>query len=154
MEFEEELEQAENISAKKDNLLKSKRKSVQSVDHSVRRRAPFRFPKKKRDIYVNNKTSFQAYLKKCEKLLDSNVNEVIIHGLGGAISKACNLALRIKEIHCNTLDLDIKTSSVSLIDDLEPKNDEADYDVNERVNSAIHIRVFRTALIGPLRFQK
>ena len=54
-------------------------------------------------------------MKQCEKILESNNDEVIIHGLGKAINRACELALRIQKIHHGTLGLDIKTSSVKLI---------------------------------------
>lgn len=57
----------------------------------------------------------QAQLRKCEKLLDADEPEIVIHGLGAAITKACELALKIKEIHHGTIDLDVNTSTVDLI---------------------------------------
>lgn len=51
---------------------------------------------------------------KCEKLFDKGASELIIHGLGAAVYKATNLALRLKEIHHGCLDFDIKTSTVQL----------------------------------------
>lgn len=57
----------------------------------------------------------KAQLKKCEKLFNIGISEIIIHGLGAAIKRACNLALQLKEIHHNSLDLDIKTSTEELI---------------------------------------
>jgi len=56
----------------------------------------------------------KRYLRKCEKRFDKGASELIIHGLGAAVFKAVNLALRLKEIHHGTLDLDIKTSTVTL----------------------------------------
>lgn len=56
----------------------------------------------------------KALLKKCEKLLDSDEKEITIHGLGRAISRACNLAQNLREIHHDTLELDIKSSTVLL----------------------------------------
>jgi hypothetical protein len=47
--------------------------------------------------------------------LDSDTKEVILHGLGAAINRTCNLALYLQKIHCDTLEFDIKTSSVNLI---------------------------------------
>ncbi|XP_071632124.1 ribonuclease P protein subunit p20-like isoform X3 [Temnothorax longispinosus] len=83
--------------------------------HALRKRQPFKFSRSDRDIYVNNKTPFKGQLYKCEKLFDKGASELVIHGLGAAVCKAASLALRLKEIHHETLDLDIKTSTVDLI---------------------------------------
>lgn len=40
-----------------------------------------------------------------------------------------------------------KTFSTTLIDDLEPAIDDADYEVQKRFNSALRIRVFRSDLM-------
>jgi ribonuclease P/MRP protein subunit RPP20 len=56
----------------------------------------------------------KGQLYKCEKFFDKGASELIIHGLGAAVYKACNLALRLKEIHYGTLEFDIKTSTVTL----------------------------------------
>lgn len=120
---------------------------------------------------------FQAQLYKCEKRLDNGASELIIHGLGAAIYKATNLALRLKEIHYGCLDFDIKTSTMQLngmfaciyigqdqvlieisfgtdtsfvTDKLESLNDKMDSEIN-RQNSAIHIRVFRKIPVTVLR---
>ncbi|XP_011495986.1 PREDICTED: ribonuclease P protein subunit p20 [Ceratosolen solmsi marchali] len=135
---------------KKKNLNQSKKKLITSNDHILKKRKPLRFHKKKNDIYVNNKTNFKVYLKICEKYLHDS-KEVTLHGLGATINRVCNLALYLKKIHCDTLDLDIKTSSINLVDDLEPNKDDADYKINQRLNSAIHIRVFPIELVKPLR---
>ncbi|KAL2727950.1 ribonuclease P protein subunit p20-like [Vespula maculifrons] len=133
------------------NKIKSEKSNVQhnitktllsSGNYMLRKRQP-RLIREKRDIYVTNKTDFKAQLKKCEKLFNIGVSEIIIHGLGAAIKRACNLALQLKEIHHNSLDFDIKTSTEELIDDFEPLNDDYDYEMKIRRNSAIHIRVFR-----------
>ncbi|XP_015601320.1 ribonuclease P protein subunit p20 isoform X1 [Cephus cinctus] len=129
-----------------------KNRPLTDSKHILRKRLPVCQPKRNKDIYVTNKTSFKAQLNKCEKLLDAGEPEVIIHGLGAAINRACNLALQLKENHHGTVDLDINTSTVDIIDDFEPLTDDADYEVNNRQNSAIHIRVFRTALIGTLKY--
>lgn len=54
-------------------------------------------------------------MKRCEKLLSNGTSEVIIHGLGSAVHRACNLALQLKEIHYGGVELDIKTSTTSII---------------------------------------
>jgi len=125
----------------------------------------------------------KAQLYKCEKFFDKGESELIIHGLGAAVYKACNLALRLKEIHYGTLELDIKTSTVTLtgkymfsyiyikfiqfiqfinlykiliiyllfIDELETLDDDAEDKINNRQNSAIHIRIFRILPVSKLR---
>ncbi|XP_015513317.1 ribonuclease P protein subunit p20 isoform X1 [Neodiprion pinetum] len=124
----------------------SKIKLRPTYEHVIRKRLPPRLPKSDKDFYITNKTNFKAQLNKCEKLLDSGEQEIVIHALGAAVSRACNLALQLKENHHGTVDLDINTSTVDITDDFEPITDDADYEVNQRQNSAIHIRVFRTAL--------
>lgn len=57
---------------------------------------------------------FKGQLYKCEKLFDEGKAELIIHGLGAAVYKASQLALQLKEIHYETLDLDVKTCTVTL----------------------------------------
>lgn len=58
---------------------------------------------------------YKAQLKRCEKLLESGEPELIIHGLGAAVNRACNLALQLKGNHCGTLELDINTATTDLI---------------------------------------
>ncbi|XP_077273569.1 ribonuclease P protein subunit p20 [Temnothorax americanus] len=119
--------------------------------HALRKRQPFKFSRSDRDIYVNNKTPFKGQLYKCEKLFDKGASELVIHGLGAAVCKAASLALRLKEIHHETLDLDIKTSTVDLVDNLEALTDDVDDEINNRQNSAIHIRIVRRVPVAVLR---
>lgn len=56
----------------------------------------------------------QCQLKRCEKIFDAGFSEVIIHGLGAAIHRACELALYLQKIHHQNLELDVKTSTVDL----------------------------------------
>lgn len=141
--------------SKERNVVRSKRKRLEKTDYLLRKRRPFGSGKKEgRDILITSKTPFKAQLKKCEKLLDNGASEIIIHGLGAAIRKACSLALRLKELHSKGIDLDVKTDTVSIIDDFEPRHDDADYQVNNRCNSAVRIRVFRTFAIGGLKYRE
>lgn len=125
----------------KNNLLNSK--------YILRKNEVLKVPKNGRDIYVNNRIPLKGYLRKCEKLFDKGASELIIHGLGAVVFKAVNLALRLKEIHHGTLDLDIKTSTVILKDNLTTL-DGANCEIN-RQNSGIHIRVFRRVPFAVLR---
>ena len=73
--------------------------------------------------------------------MESN-NEIFIHGLGHAINRAANMALTLKTNSKGTLELATHTSTVELLDDLEPQNDDHEPEVLGRHNSAIHIKVF------------
>nr|XP_034191191.1 ribonuclease P protein subunit p20 [Osmia lignaria] len=150
-----ECSELKNSFSKERNVLKEKHKKLLSCDYSVKKREPFGLKRQTgKDILITNKTNFKAQLKKCERLFDNGTPEIIIHGLGAAIHRACNLALQLKEIHYNGIELDIKTATTSIIDDFEPLNDEADYETVNRNNSAIHIRVFRKFSIGSLKYQE
>ncbi|KAF3428865.1 hypothetical protein E2986_08745 [Frieseomelitta varia] len=133
-----------------------KRKKLLFSNYNIRKRQPFdtRKKRKNKDIYVTNNTNFKAQLRICEKDLSNGASEVIIHGLGAAIERACRLALQLKENHYNTVELDIKTSTVPIIDDLEPVDDNGDYVTINRNNSAVHIRVFRKFSLGTLKYQE
>ncbi|XP_012270585.1 ribonuclease P protein subunit p20 [Orussus abietinus] len=131
---------------------KQKRKEYPKTQYLCKKKYSIVQPKRKKDIYVTKKTNFKAQLSKCEKLLDAGESEIIIHGLGTAVNRACHLALQLKENHHGTVDIDVNTSTVELIDEFEPLTDDVDYEVNNRHSSAIHIRVFRKALLGTLKY--
>ena len=46
-----------------------------------------------------------------------------MHGLGSAIHRAINLALQLEETSSHSLILSVTTSTVQLVDDLEPVDD-------------------------------
>ncbi|XP_076643483.1 ribonuclease P protein subunit p20 isoform X1 [Halictus rubicundus] len=139
--------------SKERNAPRTKRRKLLSSDYSIKKRQPFSLSRKRnKDIFVTNKTNFKAQLKICEKLLNHGAHEVIVHGLGAAVLRACNLALQLKEIHHGGIDLDIKTFTTSVIDDFEPLHDSADYETISRNNSAICIRVFRKFSVGNLKY--
>ncbi|XP_078049953.1 ribonuclease P protein subunit p20 [Augochlora pura] len=132
-----------------------KRRKLLSSDYTIKKRQPFGLLRKRdKDIFVTNKTNIKAQLKICEKLLNSDACEVIIHGLGAAVLRACNLVLQLKEIHYGGIELDVKTSTTSIIDDFEPLHDNADYETINRNNSAIHVRVFRKFSVGKLKYHE
>ncbi|XP_017892689.1 ribonuclease P protein subunit p20 [Ceratina calcarata] len=132
-----------------------KRKKLLSSDYVIKKRQPFGTASKRiKDVFVTNKTNFKAQLKKCEKLLNNGMSEVIIHGLGAAVTRACNLALQLREAHYGGIELDIKTSTVSIIDDFEPLNDNLDYETINRNNSAVHIRAFRKFSVSSLKYHE
>uniref|UniRef100_A0A8D0VHE2 Ribonuclease P protein subunit p20 n=3 Tax=Sus scrofa TaxID=9823 RepID=A0A8D0VHE2_PIG len=119
------------------------------VEYTLRKRLPHRLPRRPNDIYVNMKTDFKAQLARCQKLLDGGVRgqnactEIYIHGLGLAINRAINIALQLQAGSFGSLQVAANTSTVELVDELEPETDTREPLTRIRNNSAIHIRVFR-----------
>ncbi|XP_041635600.1 ribonuclease P protein subunit p20 [Cheilinus undulatus] len=115
------------------------------VEYTLRKRLPRKLPKRRNDVYVNMKTDFRAQLARCQKLLESGGHrEICVHGLGLAINRAINIALQLQASSQGVLQLAANTSTVELVDDLEPEDpDEAGEPMTRtRNNSAIHIKVF------------
>ena len=44
---------------------------------------------------------------------------VYVHGLGAAVSRALNVALAIKQNNCGSVDFDVRTATVNLVDDID-----------------------------------
>eukprot|EP00061_Rhincodon_typus_P015680 g43487.t1 len=98
---------------------------MDQVEYTLRKRLPRKLPKRKNDIYVNMKTDFKAQLARCQKMLDSGCfSEICIHGLGLAINRAINIALQLQGGSFGSLQIAANTSTVELVDDLEPEVDE------------------------------
>lgn len=115
---------------------------IDNEEYLLKKRLPHRLPKRRNDVYLSRKTNFHAQLARCRKLLDQ-FNEVFIHGLGVAVNRAINLALQLKEGGLGTVDVSTYTSTVELVDDLEPENDDLEPESRTRHNSAVHLHVFR-----------
>ncbi|CAI8051256.1 Ribonuclease P protein subunit p20 [Geodia barretti] len=109
-----------------------------------RKRPPKRLSQRPNDIYVNRNSDFSGQLARSHKLLDQGAQELFIHGLGAAIHRAINLALQLKETSSHSLEVSCTTSTVELVDDLEPLDDESDFKTQTRPSSAIHIRLYKT----------
>ncbi|CAH0380925.1 unnamed protein product [Bemisia tabaci] len=114
------------------------------MDHARKKRPPPRGEKKENEFYVTNKSDFKGQLSKCEKLLSSENSFVILHGLGHAVLRTISLALELQRTHYDTLEIHVNTSTIDLVDDLEPLNDESEYEVQTRQNSAVHILIKST----------
>ncbi|KAK0133704.1 Ribonuclease P protein subunit p20 [Merluccius polli] len=117
------------------------------VEYTLRKRLPRKLPKRRNDVYVNMKTDFRAQLARCQKLLEGGGGgghrEICVHGLGLAINRAINIALQLQASSQGALQLAANTSTVELVDDLEPDDpDEATGEplTRTRNNSAIHIK--------------
>lgn len=120
----------------------------------LRKRLPHSMPKRKNDLYVTRKTCFAAQQKRCHKLLYSDYNEIFIHGLGAAIPRAMNLALQLKMEGHGSLEVSCHTDTVYLVDDLEYEESETNplsgqVRSQKRLNSAVHIRVYRPVVPLP-----
>ncbi|XP_014612750.1 PREDICTED: ribonuclease P protein subunit p20-like isoform X1 [Polistes canadensis] len=120
-----------------------------------RKRQPTRLNyQTKLHVCVTKRTSFKTQLEKCKKLFNTGSSEIVIHGLGAAVERTCNLALQLKEIYHNILELDVKTATVKLMDDIKQHNDDHNGEMNFRRNSAIHIRIFRKEPVGIISTKK
>uniref|UniRef100_A0A1B6EPU9 Ribonuclease P protein subunit p20 n=1 Tax=Cuerna arida TaxID=1464854 RepID=A0A1B6EPU9_9HEMI len=110
--------------------------------HSIRKRNPPHL-RHNNDIYITNKSNFQGQLTQCEKLIGEGESEIVLHGIGAAIQRTINLALQLNEKYQGSVELHVETSTVTLVDDLEPLTDSADYETQTRQNSSIVIRVVK-----------
>ncbi|XP_033735216.1 ribonuclease P protein subunit p20-like [Pecten maximus] len=115
---------------------------IDKEEFNLRKRLPRKLPKRKNDVYVSRKTNFKGQLERCKKILDME-NEVFIHGLGAAITRASNLALTLESSGRGTVATAVHTSTVELVDDLEPDKEDHEPETFSRNNSAIHIKVYK-----------
>lgn len=115
---------------------------IDKEEYELRKRLPRKLPKRKTDVYVTRKTNFSSQLQRSQKILDSE-NEVYVHGLGAAINRAINLALQLQSKGQGLVEISAHTSTVELVDDLEPQADDLEPETQSRNNSAIHIKVYK-----------
>ena len=93
--------------------VKREQLKIDNEEFKLRKRLPPRYPVRTNDVYVNNQTNFKGQLSRCLKLLEEE-DTVYIHGLGSAISKAINLALRLQAEAVVPLQVAANTSTVRL----------------------------------------
>ncbi|CAG4971385.1 unnamed protein product [Colias eurytheme] len=117
-------------------------------NYALKKRLPLRPKDGDNVIFVTKKTNFKAQLDKCCDLLTKGENDIILHGLGAAIQRCCNLALQLETLFAGTCQIEVNTGTVDLVDDLEPLTDDLDFGAQVRHSSSIHIRIFRTAMFG------
>ncbi|KAL0882992.1 hypothetical protein ABMA27_016480 [Loxostege sticticalis] len=137
----------ENIPQKKEEPKKKNNKRP-NKNYAVKKRLPIRPVEGDNVIFITKKTNFKAQLDKCCDLLTKGEKEIILHGLGAAIQRCCNLALQLEILFSGTCQIEVNTGTVDLVDDLEPLTDDLDFGAQVRHSSSIHIRVFRTAMLG------
>ncbi|XP_061172643.1 ribonuclease P protein subunit p20-like [Saccostrea echinata] len=122
---------------------------IDKEEYELRKRLPRKLPKRKTDVYVTRKTNFNCQLERSQKILDSE-NEVYIHGLGAAINRAINLALQLQSKGQGSVEMSAHTSTLELVDDLEPQTDDLEPETQSRNNSAIHIKMYK---MNPLKVE-
>ncbi|XP_013145096.1 PREDICTED: uncharacterized protein LOC106108475 isoform X1 [Papilio polytes] len=137
----------ENITGKKQESKNTKRLMTHK-NYAFKKRLPVRPIDGNNVIFVTKKTNFKAQLEKCCDLLTRGEKEIILHGLGAAIQRCCNLALQLEILFSGTCQIEVNTGTVDLVDDLEPLVDDLDFGSQVRHSSSIHIRIFRTAMLG------
>eukprot|EP00117_Sycon_ciliatum_P041894 scpid81835/ scgid30566/ Ribonuclease P protein subunit p20; Ribonucleases P/MRP protein subunit POP7 homolog len=95
------------------------------------------------DLYVTRSSSFVSQLQRCRYLLAKGMSQVHVHAIGPAMVRAINLALTLVEESAGTLATSCTTSTVRLVDDMVPVDDESMPRSEVRANSAINIRVYK-----------
>ncbi|KFM66911.1 Ribonuclease P protein subunit p20, partial [Stegodyphus mimosarum] len=110
-----------------------------SNEERFEKRLPATFPRRKNDVYINQKSNFIAQFNKCKSMLANEEKEIVIHGLGAAVNTAVNLALQLKSSFSESnLTLEASTSTVDLVDDMISEDG---HRFQYRKNSAIHIKI-------------
>ncbi|XP_050078671.1 ribonuclease P protein subunit p20 [Anopheles maculipalpis] len=117
--------------------------------HMVRNRVLPKYFTRENDIYVTYKSDFTYQFKTCLDILNSPIGEVFLHCTGRAINRGINLALRIKAEFPEAFEYEVNTSQIAITDDLHPLHDEDDFMVQRRMNSCLHIRMYRTIKVKP-----
>ncbi|XP_063624199.1 ribonuclease P protein subunit p20-like isoform X1 [Cydia splendana] len=135
-----------NVVNKEETKKKFKRNS--NKNYAIKKRLPVRPIDGDNIVFITKKTNFKAQLDKCYDLLTKGEKEIILHGLGAAIQRCCNLALQLEILFSGTCQIEVNTGTVDVVDDLEPLTDDLDFGAQVRHSSSIHIRVFRTAMLG------
>lgn len=135
---------------RKNNFSKKRpKKNFNNSTHSFRKRPSQKFQQAENIIYVSNKTHIKAYLQKCSDLINNkNFEEIIIYCLGAAIPKGILIALQVCEKHLS-YKLSTNTLTTELYDDFEPLVDDADFESQQRYNSALQIKIKKEDFLKP-----
>lgn len=99
---------------------------------------------------MNFSGNFLWTVDRCRKLLESGKYDAIyVHGLGAAVDRAVNIALQLKVTSVGSvapLEVSANTSTIDLIDDFIPVDDDHEPTTRSRRSSAIHIKVYRVGI--------
>lgn len=112
--------------------------------HVLKKRVLPKYFTRENDIYVTYKSDFTFQYKRCLKILNSTLGEAFLHCTGRAINRGINLALKIKGEYPEAFDYEVNTSTIAVTDDLHPLKDDDDFSEQRRMNSCLHIRLYRT----------
>lgn len=99
---------------------------------------------RKTDVFINTKTDLAAQFQKCVDLINSDDGEVYLHCMGKAVNLGINLMMRLinQFPRCQA---EVNTSTIKLKDDAYPIQDDDDFTVHKRLNSCLHIHIFRVS---------
>lgn len=116
---------------------------IDAEERNVRRLLPEGLPRRALDLYVTQKTSFEAQLGRAQALLDldGGAGLVWIHGLGAAQARAVNLALTLSQRNLGRLEVAPFTNSLDCVDLIDEHS--AEPGVQTRSKAAVHIKVSR-----------
>ncbi|XP_062535588.1 ribonuclease P protein subunit p20 [Armigeres subalbatus] len=117
--------------------------------HVLKKRVLPKYYTRENDIYVTYKSDFTFQYKRCLDILNSSIGEAFLHCTGRAINQGINLALKIKAEYPEAFEFEVNTSTISVTDDLHPLKDDDDFMEQRRMNSCLHIRLFRTIKLKP-----
>lgn len=132
---------ADENTAEKRQDPKKKPKRFPNKNYAVKKRLPVRPFDGENVIFITKKTSFkveincvcnfrmliidfnrfhtlstfQAQLDKCCDLLTKGEKEIILHGLGAAIQRCCNLALQLETLFVGTCQIEVNTGTVDVV---------------------------------------
>ncbi|XP_055586535.1 ribonuclease P protein subunit p20 [Uranotaenia lowii] len=112
--------------------------------HLLKKRPLPKYFTRENDIYVTHKSDFTFQFKKCLELLNSDIGEVFLHCTGRAINRGINLALKVKAEYPDAIEFEVNTSTITVTDDLHPLKDDDDFGEQKRMNSCLHVRLYRT----------
>ena len=85
-----------------------------------KKRAPARLASGKREVYVTRTARYSALRARIMTLLDASPQPVVLHSMGAALIRCCDLALEIERCCKGGVKLAVETDTVCVIDDHLP----------------------------------
>jgi DNA-binding protein len=107
-----------------------------------RKKRPPIFPTPKvNEIYVRTQCHSIAIQQRIKTLMNKNTKQpIVLHALGKAIGKCIEIALWMRRYYgSSNIRMEVKTSTILLVDEIEPDDPNLDYIDQVRRNNAIHI---------------
>ncbi|GMT23598.1 hypothetical protein PFISCL1PPCAC_14895 [Pristionchus fissidentatus] len=116
---------------------------INTNDFEIRRRVSNKPKLAPNHFYISSKLNPQREADRIENLLRNEMREVHIHGMGVSIVKAMSVVARIEQKMVGSMKKSLRTSTVTVKDDLFPLSDEAELSTRARPLSAIHFTLTR-----------